>query len=161
MAVAAVASAAMSAAGAIQAGQAQKKMANYNARLAEDTARYQAERQQDRVSRLMAGARVAINKSGITASGSPLDVLTDSAMQSELDHQAILRQGAAQAAMDRYQGSQAARAGYFGAATALLSGASKAAGAFGGPSTAAVDAGTSAGLGSNGIYWFTPRYGTR
>jgi hypothetical protein len=125
---------AMSAIGSIQAGQAQKKMANYNARIAEDTARYQAERQQDRVSRLMASARVAINKSGITTSGSPLDVLADSAMQSELDHQAILRQGAAQAAMDRYQGSQAAHAGYFGAATALLSGASKAAGGFGSPS---------------------------
>lgn len=154
------ASTAMSAIGAIQAGQAQKKMANYNARIAEDTARYQAERQQDKVSRLMGAARVAVNKSGIAMSGSPLDVLADSAMQSELDHQAILRQGAAQAAMDRYQGSQAARAGYFGAATALLSGAGKIAGAFGGPSTAAVDAGRSAGLASNGIYWFTPRYGT-
>ncbi len=122
----------VSAVGQLQAGQAQKKMANYNARIAEDTARYQAERQQDRVRRLMAGARVAINKSGVTASGSPLDVLANSAMQSELDHQAILRQGAAQAAMDRYQGSQAARAGYFGAATALLKGASSAMGAFGG-----------------------------
>lgn len=118
--------AAVSAAGAIQQGQAQKKMAQYNARVAEDTARYQAERQQDKVQRLMGAARVAVNKSGLAMSGSPLDVLADSAMQSELDHQAILRQGAAQAAMDRFQGSQAARAGYFGAATALLQGASKA-----------------------------------
>jgi hypothetical protein len=146
MAVAAVASAAMSAAGAIQAGQAQKKMAQYNARVAEDTARYQAERQQDKVQRLMGAARVAVNKSGIAMSGSPLDVLADSAMQSELDHQAILRQGKAQAAMDRYQGGQAARAGYFGAATALLSGASKAAGAFGGGGI-----GSGAGASANGL----------
>jgi hypothetical protein len=148
MAVAAVASAAMSAAGAIQAGQAQKKMAQYNARVAEDTARYQAERQQDKVNRLMGGARVAVNKSGIAMSGSPLDVLADSAMQSELDHQAILRQGAAQAAMDRFQGSQAARAGYFGAATALLKGASSAMGAFGGGAPAS--AGPSVSLFSAG-----------
>jgi hypothetical protein len=151
MAVAAVASAAMSAAGAIQAGQAQKKMANYNARIAEDTARYQAERQQDRVSRLMASARVAINKSGITTSGSPLDVLADSAMQSELDHQAILRQGAAQAAMDRFQGSQAARAGYFGAATALLQGVGKAAGAFGGGGVGSFGGGSVGGASAYGL----------
>ncbi len=103
-------------------------MANYNARLAEDNARYQAERQQDKVRRVMGAARVAVNKSGIAMSGSPLDVLADSAMQAELDRQAILRQGAAQAAMDRLEGSQAMQAGYFGAATALLSGTSKAMG---------------------------------
>ncbi len=141
-------SAVVSAAGQMQAGQAQKKMAQYNARVAEDTARYQAERQQDKVSRLMGAARVAVNKSGIAMSGSPLDVLADSAMQSELDHQAILRQGAAQAAMDRYQGSQAARAGYFGAATALLKGASSTMGAFGGGGLASSGGGVSAyGLG--------------
>jgi hypothetical protein len=151
MAVAAVASAAMSAAGAIQAGQAQKKMAQYNARVAEDTARYQAERQQDKVSRLMGAARVAVNKSGIAMSGSPLDVLADSAMQSELDRQAILRQGSAQAAMDRYQGSQAARAGYFGAGTALLQGVGKAAGAFGGGGVGSFGGGSVGGASAYGL----------
>ena len=124
-------SAVVSAAGQMQAARAQKKMANYNARVAEDTARYQAERQQDKVSRLMAGARVAVNKSGLAMSGSPLDVLADSAMQSELDHQAILRQGAAQAGLDRTQGRAAMQAGYFGAATSLLKGASGVMGALG------------------------------
>jgi hypothetical protein len=119
---------AITAVAAIQQGQAQKKMANYNARLAEDSAHFQAGRQQDKVRRVMGAARVAVNKSGIAMSGSPLDVLADSAMQAELDRQAILRQGAAQAAMDRLGGNQAMQAGYFGAATALLSGASKAAG---------------------------------
>jgi hypothetical protein len=128
------AAAVMSAIGSVQAGQAQRKMANYNARVAEDTARSQGERQQDQVRRQMASARVAIGKSGVAVSGSPLDVLADSAAQAELDHQTILRQGAAQAGMDRYKGSMASRQGYFGAATSLLSSASKMAGglSFGG-----------------------------
>ena len=112
----------------MQAGQAQKKMAEYNAQVAQGTANYQAARQQDKTRRLMASARVAVNKSGLTMSGSPLDVIADSAVQSELDHQAILRQGASQAAMDRTQGRIAQQAGYFGAASSLLSGASQAAG---------------------------------
>ena len=127
-AVAAIASAVVSAAGQMQAGQAQKKMAEYNAQVAQGTANYQAARQQDKTRRLMASARVAVNKSGLTMSGSPLDVIADSAVQSELDHQAILRQGASQAAMDRTQGRIAQQAGYFGAASSLLSGASQAAG---------------------------------
>lgn len=118
----------VSAAGAMQAGQAQKKMAEYNAQVAENTAHYQAARQQDKVRRLMASARVAVNKSGLTMSGSPLDVIADSAVQSELDHQAILRQGASQAELDRTEGRIAQQAGYFRAATSLLSGASKVAG---------------------------------
>ncbi len=158
VAIVMAASAVMSAVGQIQAGQSQKKMAEYNARVAEDTARYQATRQQDRVQRMMAGARVAINKSGLTMSGSPLDVLADSATQAELDHQAILRGGAAQAGMDRSRGRVAQQAGYFGAATSLLKGAGSVMGALGG-GTAAVDAGQSAGLASNGIYWSTPRIG--
>lgn len=136
-AAAAIASTVMSAVGQIQSGQAQKKMADYNARTAEDTARYQAERQQDRVRRLMAGARVAVNKSGVTMSGSPLDVLSDSAVQAELDHQAILRQGTAQAAMDRYVGSMDESRGYLGAASALLSGASRSV--------------------PSGLHWYMPR----
>lgn len=132
VAIVMAASAVMSAVGQMKAGQAQKKMSEYNARIAEDTARYQAARQQDKVGRMMAGARVAINKSGLAMSGSPLDVLADSATQAELDHQAILRGGAAQANMDRYQGRVAQQAGYFGAATSLLKGAGGVMGALGG-----------------------------
>lgn len=128
MAVATIASAAMSAAGQMQAASAQKKMANYNAQVAQDTANYQAARQQDKVRRLMAGARVAVNKSGLHMSGSPLNVITDSAVQSELDHQSILRRGETQADIDRMQGSAAQQAGYFRAATSLLSAANHVAG---------------------------------
>lgn len=120
----------VSAAGAIQSGNAQKKMAEYNAQVAEAQGKYNAERQQDRARRLLAQGRVNIAKSGIQVSGSPLDVLTDNAMNAELDRLAILRSADSKAAMSRMEGSAAQQAGYFGAATSLLSGAGRAYGLY-------------------------------
>lgn len=127
-----VVTAVVGAAGQVQAGKAQKAMADFNARSQEEASKYNADRQQDRSTRLLGTARVNINKSGLQMSGSPLDVLADSATEAELDRQAILRMGNNQAELSRMQGRQAQRAGYFGAATTLLSGAAKAGGAFGG-----------------------------
>lgn len=134
----AAAAAVVGAAGQIQAGKAQKRMAEHNAQVTENAAQYNASRQQDRARRLMAQGRVAVAKSGIDLSGSPLDVMVDSAMDAELDRQSILRMGASQAELDRMQGRAAMRSSYFGAATSLLSGASRAVGMMsGGPASMA------------------------
>lgn len=125
-------STAVGVAGSIQQGQAQKKMAERNAQAIEQNTKFNAARQQDRAQRMAAQGRVNIAKSGVQTSGSPLDVLADSAMQSELDHLSIIRSGDSQAALSRYEGASAAQRGYFGAATTALYGASRAMGAFGG-----------------------------
>lgn len=135
-AIVAVAAAAVSAAGQLQAGQAQKQMASYNAQVAEQSAQYNADRQQDRARRAQAMARVNISKSGLDVSDSPLDVLTDSAMEAELDRLAIIRGGEAQARLARTQGAQAQRGAMFGAATTLLSAAGRAWGQMSSPSPA-------------------------
>lgn len=126
-----VAAAVVGAAGQMKAGQDANKMAKFNAAQREEAAKYNANQLQERGTRMLGTARANINKSGITMSGSPLDVIADSAMNIELDRQAILRQTANQASLDRMDGRMRQQQGYFGAATTLLSGAAKAGGALG------------------------------
>lgn len=140
---AAAAGAAVSAVGSIRAGNDQAAASKYNA-LVEDqnavAARQQAgaaaEQKDNEVTRRLADARAAFAASGVDPnSGTPLDVMADSASQGELSKRLLLYQGdltarglGSQANLDRITGKNAQTAGYISAAGTLLTGAGKAAG---------------------------------
>lgn len=140
--------AAVSAIGSLQAGQASKDASEQNAQYAEqnaaisrDKANFDATLQARESGQLLGKARAQIAKSGVAYSGSPIDVMADSAAQAELDNLAIRYGGELaargylnQADISRREGKQAQTASYFGAATSLLKGASA---AYGGTGTAA------------------------
>lgn len=134
----------VSAMGAIQQGNAAAAAADYNARLAEQNATIatqqaaEKERQQRILARKQIGsARAAYGASGVTMEGSPLDVLEESAYNSELDA-LTLRYGGQiesmglrnQAALERMQGKSAKTAGYMNAGSSLLLGGAKAYGSY-------------------------------
>lgn len=133
------ASVGMQAIGMIQQGQAQANAARYNAAIADRNAQIatdqanQDAQQQQRVARQRIGAiRAGYGASGVDVAGSPLDVLADSASQAELDRQTILYKGKLRAlgysdsaTLDRYSAGVAETAGYMGAGSAILTGATK------------------------------------
>ena len=70
--------------------------------------------------------------------GSPLELMSETAAEGELDALMIERTGAVsaqrygeEATLSRMKGSSAKRAGYWGAGTTLLTGASRAASSYG------------------------------
>jgi hypothetical protein len=141
-AIAAIAGTALSAYGTYQAGQAQKAMANYNARLAnnEAIAREQAtkaetERMRDENRRIRASQEAGYSASGAMASsGTPLLVMAEEAGKMEMDVMNMQRTGAmqaqasrAQAKLDKYSGKMAARSANIGAGATLLTGTGSAA----------------------------------
>jgi hypothetical protein len=140
--IATVAGAAVSAIGQIQQGKAAKQAGEYNALTAErnalvarQQASAEATAQQREASQRLGAIRAAYGASGVTVEGSPLDVLSDSASLAELDRQTIEYKGSLRAlgyedtaALDRAQGKSAQRAGYMGAASSVLMGASDIAG---------------------------------
>jgi hypothetical protein len=151
MAVAAIpyvmmaAAAVMSAVGSIQQGNAQKKLANYNAGLLDQQAestlawsKYNADRQREKANRLNATAEAMFAGSGVeVTSGSPLAVLADNEAQAEMENLAILRMGItesnnlkAQAAGARFQGQIAMKSSRIQAGSSLLSAAGSAYGAY-------------------------------
>ena len=122
---------------AYEQAQTQEKFQKYNAKVAENQAagermraRVAADQQREAHRRLIANQRATYGVSGVdVASGSPLLVIADSAKQAELDAQIILAGGEArgigfetQAGLSRFQGRQAATAGYVNAGSTLLSG---------------------------------------
>ena len=134
-------SAAVSAGGAIMGGIAQQDQANYQATVAKydaQTANANASNDaltQFKQSQMQIGAmRAGYGASGVEqSSGSPLDVLQQSARDAELDRQTIIYKGKLrawdfneQAQLDKYQGQLAADSSYFGAASALLKGGASA-----------------------------------
>ena len=136
-------SAAVSAYGAYQQGETAKKSAKYQSQIAQrnaDIARRNAALQgiqQDRLNRLRLGTiRAAAGASGgVSDQGSVLELVADSAIQGELKRQDIIRAGEIKAAgleagsaLTLFEGEAASTAGKVGAASALLGGASSAAG---------------------------------
>lgn len=146
------ASGVMAAGGAIMQGQAQKKQATYQAAVERNNAQiagWQAEdatkrgqiaeqRQRLQVARLAGTQRAGMASSGVElTSGSPLDVLGDTAMLGELDALTIrsnaereaygfrAQQGnlTAQSGLTQMAGRNASQAGYIGAGSSLLSSA--------------------------------------
>jgi hypothetical protein len=129
---------ALSAYGSYQSGQAQKGMANYNAKLAENEAAakeqqahfetLQMSKERDRA---LASQRAALGSSGAMVSeGTPLLLMAEQAGNFELDILMQQRNRAleasalrSQATLDRFAGKQASYAGTMGAFTTVLGGA--------------------------------------
>lgn len=141
MAVAAVASSAVSASGSIMAGNSAKKAGDYNAQVMArraqselDAAQAEAMQIQQDAQRKMGDATAAFGASGVvTSSGTPLEVMADMAAQGELSKQLRLYQGklaaradVEQGQLDIMQGKAAQSASQIQAAGSLLGGISKA-----------------------------------
>jgi hypothetical protein len=158
-AVASVAGAGIAAYGAIQQGQAAKKMGDYNAKIAANNAiiqqnnakaaQQQASLEADRkrrIGKIIAGKqRAAATKSGVTFSGSVEDVMIDSSVNVEIDALTELYKGnlssqdyinrsassLAEGELSKMQGRAARTSSYYSAAGSILSGAGSAAGYYG------------------------------
>lgn len=149
VAVAAV-GAGVSAYSAVQQGNAAAAAANYNSKLAaqnaaiaQQQAQSQATQQQQRARATIGSEEAAYGASGVSTSGSPLDVLASSAQQSEFGRQTIMYQGALkslgyndQTQLDNAAAGNAQQQGDLKAGSAVLTGASSAIGRFGGAGSA-------------------------
>jgi hypothetical protein len=140
MGVAAISSAAIGAAGAIQQSNAANAAAKFNAQMADreaqirqQNAKVQEERFRREFERLQGRARAQIGMSGVSSTeGSPLDILEMNAMEAELDALTIRHNASLSAesltlsgALQRMQGRAAKQAGMFNAAGALVGGAAQ------------------------------------
>lgn len=136
-----VAGTAISAVGAVRTAQAQAGAAEYNAKLAEQNAQTAeaqgaaaAEAHARDTQRNIGRALASYGAAGVqTDTGSPSDVLGESARNATLDNLTIKYNAKlramglqAQAGLDRANASNATQAGYINATSAVLSGASKA-----------------------------------
>ena len=142
--VAALAATGIGAYSAIAQGQAAEDAAKYNAKVNENNARsaeYQAQAEAQQVRRrnaaILGRQRAVLSKSGVTLSGSAEDLMYDSAVQGELEALNVLYAGNVQsgyyqsrARLSRFEGANARTAGYYGAASSVLSGASSAASSY-------------------------------
>jgi hypothetical protein len=136
-AVAGIAGTAVSALGAVQAGNAQNEVAQYNAKIADNNATAERERAaydagliKDERRRVIGSQRAAMAANGLEIStGSPVAVLGDTTGQSEMDVLARLYGGESaataygnDATRMRIEGKAAKQAGKIGAGTTLLTG---------------------------------------
>lgn len=135
----AIAAAVASAGGAVYSGVQQKKAAEYNADVAEqsalaaqDKADYDEDMHRQNVRRIISSQRALYGKSGVDMTGSPLLTLENTAGQGELDALAIKHGGAVEASqqrssatLSRMQGKSAATGSYIQAGSTLLTAASK------------------------------------
>lgn len=135
--VAGLAGTAVSTVGAIQAGNAQNDVAQYNAKIADNNATAERERAaydagliKDERRRVIGSQRAAMAANGLEIStGSPVAVLGDTTGQSEMDVLARLYGGESaataygnDATRMRIEGKAAKQAGTIGAGTTLLTG---------------------------------------
>ena len=114
-----------SVAGSIQAGNAAKKAAEYNAATKEAEAQAEEYRRRQAARRQIGSIRAGVAKSGAAFEGTPLMVLAESAANAEIDALNARWSGGTQANLYRMEGRQAQRAGYIRAGTSLLTAASR------------------------------------
>lgn len=117
-----IAGTATSVAGQLSAGNAAKSTADFNAQKALEESQIQEQQQRTSDMRTISSARARIGSSGVETSGSPLDVLAESARQAELNALIIRRGGALDAQSQEIAGANAQKASQFGAAGTLLTG---------------------------------------
>lgn len=141
----AVAGTVLSAYSQYEQGQSQKEWSEYNAAIAErdaaasrQTAEYEATEKRKETQRLLGRQRALYGKAGVTLEGSPLLMMEETASEGEIDALMIEREGKlrsqhyrSEAALSKQKGRAAARAGYWGAGTTLLTGAGSAMSAYG------------------------------
>lgn len=138
--IATVASAAVSAAGAMQAANAQAEAAKYNEKVQEQNARTAKEqaaavagqKMRENNQRLATG-RAAATQNGFELSGSPMDVIDQANSQGYLDYLTAIYEGKVAATgyqnnaeLYRMEAANARKAGAIGAGSVLLSGVSDA-----------------------------------
>jgi hypothetical protein len=112
----------ISAKGQLAAGDAANAAAKENAANAVETAGIQENQQRLADQRTLATGRADIGASGVQASGSPLDVMAESARQAEMNALIIRRGGQLQAHADLVQGANAVQASRINAASTILTG---------------------------------------
>ncbi len=129
--------------GAQQEAAGKEAAAKYNAAMKQkqaDSVIAQSQEDERRLriegTKAIGGIRATVGASGVQMEGSALDVLESSAANAELDALTVRHQGQMKAwayksgaNLDLYQGAQSKAAGEIGAASALLGGGSKMAGA--------------------------------
>lgn len=134
--IAAIAGVVIAAAGAAVSGIQQSNMNKYNAKVAKNNAisaqrigRAEEMKQRRDAYRRMGAMRAAYGAAGVNLTGSPIDILADSAMEEELDALTIRynynsqAQGyQSQSMLDRRRAQSALYAGGFEAGTTLLTG---------------------------------------
>ncbi len=121
----AAAGTATSVAGQIKAGNAAQRVGEFNANVATEAATIKEQQQRMADQRIQSAARANIGASGIEAtSGSPLDVMVESARQAEMNALIIRRGGVLDAYSARMAGKNAKTASRIGALGTLLTGAS-------------------------------------
>lgn len=145
MVAVAVVSAAVGAYSSISSAENAHDVAKYNAEVQENAAKdarqrgaIEAAEHQDKVRRMIGTQMATAGANGLlTSTGTPLDIMTDTAGMGKLDALRILdnanRQARGyedQAKLTKIEGDNARTAGYFGAASAVLGGASKVAGTY-------------------------------
>jgi hypothetical protein len=122
----------------MESASAQKKMADYNAAVAEqgaaaarDKAAYDEAMHREQVRKILSTQRALFGVSGVDMTGSPLLVMEDTAKKSELDALAIRYGGdvaaareRSQANLSRMQGEAVKTSSYYQAGSTLLQGAS-------------------------------------
>jgi Flp pilus assembly protein TadB len=143
-AVVAAVGAGTSAYSSIKQGEAQKEAAEENAKIAEANARaaqekaaYDEEMHRERVKKILKSQRALYGASGVDMEGTPMIVQADTMEQGELDALAIRRGGDVAAAEQRsmarlykMQGKSALKQGYYSAGSSLLGSGSSIIGKF-------------------------------
>ena len=122
----AVGGTAFSVMGALNAGANAQKMGEYNATVSQQKAQADEATQRRRAGALLGTARANVGASGVELSGSPLDVIANSAAEAELDALNIRYGGSINAQRSRLQGDMARSQSYTAAASSLLQGLSSA-----------------------------------
>jgi hypothetical protein len=116
----------MSAVGALKAGASAEKIGAYNAAATQQQAAADEATQRRRSGAVLAQARANAGASGIELSGSPLDVIANSAAEAELDALNIRYGGQVRAERAMIEGRVARANSYTAAAGSLMQGLSSA-----------------------------------
>ena len=120
-----------------EAGDAEGDLLEKNANRVEEMGEYTAFRHNMKVKKVLGAGRAAYAASGVTMSGSAMNVMRESAVEGERDRLAILYNAEVkadtmrdQASIARYSGRAAQRAAQYSAAGSLLGGAGRTMGLF-------------------------------
>lgn len=120
-ALVALIAAAATAYGSIQAGEAANEAAKANAKIAERQARMRADDIRKQYERERGQSLSLLAAAGVESdTGSALELLMHNAREAEIAKQRALYAGESEAAIRRFEGKQAKRAGYIQGGTTLL-----------------------------------------
>lgn len=123
--IAGIVGAAVSTAGAVQSSKAQSAAIERQAQIEQQRAKFEKERAAEEAQRLEGRQRALIGKSGATTTGSVLETMRGSAEQAELDALNIQFGADAGTQSRLFEAGQVRKAGNIGAASTLLTSASK------------------------------------